>query len=70
MVFKIGPLQSENIEVDEDQKKVNGINDFISTLPFCQSCLYGKQKRMKFLPRVVEKHKQFWSSSIHMFVDK
>jgi hypothetical protein len=55
MVFKIGPLQSENIEVDEDQKKVNGINDFISTLPFCQSCLYGKQKRMKNLPRVVEK---------------
>jgi hypothetical protein len=31
------------------KKMVNGINDFIYTLPFCQNCLYGKQQQMKFL---------------------
>jgi hypothetical protein len=28
---------------------VNGINNFISTLPFCKSFLYGKQQKIKFL---------------------
>jgi hypothetical protein len=49
---------------------VNGINDFISTLPFCQSYLYGKQQEWNFLPMVAEKHKKFWSSSIRMFANQ
>jgi hypothetical protein len=31
------------------KEMVNGINNFISTLPFCKSCLYGKQQKIKFL---------------------
>jgi len=47
--LRLGHCNPQTLKLMKTKKMVNGINDFISTLPFCQSCLYGKQQRMKFL---------------------
>jgi hypothetical protein len=42
--LRLGHCNLQPLKLMKTKKMGNGINDFISTLPFCQSCLYGKQQ--------------------------
>jgi hypothetical protein len=45
--LRFGHCNMKTLKLMKTKKMVNGINDFISTLPFYKNCLYGKQQRLQ-----------------------
>ncbi len=47
--LRFGHYKLQILKLVKTKEMVNGINNFISTLPFCKNFLYGKQQKIKFL---------------------
>jgi len=65
--LRFGHYKLQILKLMKTKEMVNGKNNFIPTLPFCKSCLYGKQQQKSYLPMVEKQFKTFWNTSIWMY---